>query len=273
MRAALAILACVIGPVCAFGQNQFLEFDGNDLVIIPNSASLNPAQLTIECRVKFARLSSGDGYSGTDNQVLMEKGSDIAAGQYHLAQLGLGTGNTRALTFYVDYRQGAGAFKPLYVGQWHHLAGTYDGSMATLYLDGEPVGSKDIGPQSVGNGEPLYLSFNDVGGFEFHLTGAMDDVRVWDHARTGEQIRSTIATPLTGAEAGLVGCWEFEEPVDSQTVRDLSPFGNDGQLGWTPGVDTGDPARVPEPATLSVMALGAAASAAARRARRRRSAR
>ena len=48
----------------------------------------------------------------------------------------------------------------------------------------------------------------------------MDEIRVWDHARTQDQIRANMFTALTGPEPGLAGYWNFDDPA--QPGRDLS---------------------------------------------------
>ncbi len=59
---------------------------------------------------------------------------------------------------------------------------------------------------------------------DFH--GEMDEVRVWDHARTEAQIKADMDRRLTGTEPGLAGLWDF----DDGTARDASPAGHDGTL-------------------------------------------
>ncbi len=54
----------------------------------------------------------------------------------------------------------------------------------------------------------------------------LDEIRIWNRARTDEEIWSTMNAPLTGAEPGLAGYWNF----DDGTVADLSPNGNHGSL-------------------------------------------
>jgi hypothetical protein len=51
------------------------------------------------------------------------------------------------------------------------------------------------------------------------MQGAMDEVRVWKTARTGEQIRENIAKPLTGSEPGLVALWNFDDPANPAAMR------------------------------------------------------
>jgi anthranilate/para-aminobenzoate synthase component I len=113
------------------------------------------------------------------------------------------------------------------VGKWYHLAGTYDGSTIAIFVDGLFVDSKNISgrlniDQSdlyIGRGNPTFSS-----GEYFH--GELDEIRIWNVARSQEQIQAAINSPLTGREEGLVGYWNFEDG----TAKDLSSNGNDGVL-------------------------------------------
>src|SRR6185436_684567 len=58
--------------------------------------------------------------------------------------------------------------------------------------------------------------------------GQIDDVRVWNVARSEEEISTNRFSNLTGNEAGLVGCWNFED--DIRPGRDLTSRARDGEL-------------------------------------------
>ncbi len=86
--------------------------------------------------------------------------------------------------FYVD--------NPLTGNAWHHLAGTWDGTTSTLWVDGEiadqleaPGASWGEGPFTVG------ADFND-GMFVYWFRGAIDEVRFYDRALTPEEV-ATLA--------------------------------------------------------------------------------
>jgi len=74
---------------------------------------------------------------------------------------------------------------------WHHLAGTYDGNLLILYVDGESqsttvstgaiaesVYNVNIGRESVGN--------------RFYYDGVIDDVRIYNLALTEEEIKQAM---------------------------------------------------------------------------------
>jgi len=114
-------------------------------------------------------------------------------------------------------------------GSWFHVAGVTSRTGMRLYLNGMLVATNaDAIPFSAsGNGKFFRLGKfappND-NGFE----GEMDEVRIWDHKRTAEEILSNMRQRLTGNEPGLVALWNFDDA--SQPGRDASPHHVDGQL-------------------------------------------
>ena len=222
-----------------------LNFDGGDRVIIADQPALNPSTMTVETWVNFERLAYGDGWSPTDSQLFVTKGGETTQGCYWFWQGGSSPRDI-GLAFVIGPSHSSpalvGASVALQTDRWYHIAGTYDGSSMVLYLDGQMVASNQVGAAVIGNSSPLYLGFNDA--WPFYLTGQMDDVRLWNYARTEAEIRAAMHSTLTGNEPGLAGCWDFNEPANSQIVRDRSPNGCHGQLGSSPALDGDDPTRV-----------------------------
>ena len=106
--------------------------------------------------------------------------------------------------------------------EWFHIACVYDSQKQQVYLNGELAAERDW-PGFIGS------SHSPVKIGTFHTQywpGMLDEIRIWNRARTHEEIRSTMNAPLTGDEPGLAGYWNF----DDRTVADLSPNGNHGAL-------------------------------------------
>ena len=88
----------------------------------------------------------------------------------------------------MTYLTASSAFQP---GRWYHVAGTYDGAVMTIYVNGKPAGaSRDQ------SGPIAYppKTFYDIGAYhddnEFHpMSGAVHEVRVWSKALTAEAVR------------------------------------------------------------------------------------
>ncbi len=112
-------------------------------------------------------------------------------------------------------------------GLWHHVAFTFVRASKTLlsYQDGILVktDTTSLNPPLSGFNK-LYLGQNsdDYGDSEdFDRTGNVDppetykgkiaEIRLWNIARSGDQINETIRRKLSGSEGGLVGYWPLDE--------------------------------------------------------------
>jgi Concanavalin A-like lectin/glucanases superfamily len=110
-------------------------------------------------------------------------------------------------------------------GAWYHLAGTYDGKTMTVFVNGVALRSQgvtvpieiDDADLMIGKGDPAFST-----GEYFH--GELDDICIWNVARSPEQIRADMNEHLSGKEPGLVAYWTFEDG----TAKDLTGNGNNG---------------------------------------------
>ena len=59
--------------------------------------------------------------------------------------------------------------------------------------------------------------------------GYIDEARVWNTARSQEEIQNTMHSSLRGTESGLVGNWAFDEN-DGTMAHDKSTYGNHGTI-------------------------------------------
>lgn len=118
------------------------------------------------------------------------------------------------------------------VNQWSHISGTYDGESIKIYLNGELIESKttsglinwDYKPAKFHIG--AFKDFNE----KFLYDGLIDEVRVWNVARTSNEIYEFKNKKLTGDEEGLIAYYDFDQDNNS-LIRDLSQSNNHGKLG------------------------------------------
>lgn len=64
--------------------------------------------------------------------------------------------------------------------------------------------------------------------------GMVDEVRIWNVARSQVQIQQAYKTSLTGSETGLVGYWKFDDGGASTNAVDASSGGHPGTLNNGP---------------------------------------
>ncbi|MFI0266052.1 exo-alpha-sialidase [Streptomyces luteogriseus] len=74
-------------------------------------------------------------------------------------------------------------------GHWHHLALRRGGGRLTLFLDGEATGTADV-PGSVSRNSPFGVHIGQRMDSRAFLTGAIDDVRVWNRALSDAELAS-----------------------------------------------------------------------------------
>lgn len=94
--------------------------------------------------------------------------------------------------------------------QWVHFAGVYDGSTCKLFRNGVEVASVAAAASISTNANPLW-----IGGGETVATnryaGVIDEIRLWNVARTGAQILANMNRVIDPATAGLVAYYRFED--------------------------------------------------------------
>jgi hypothetical protein len=123
----------------------------------------------------------------------------------------------------------------------------YERSNWTFVIDGEPVDLahlRDLTLATPTEGQRLSLTSLDYGIPQFslagvgrsagaqaseYLRGALDETRIWNSARTAEELKDNRFTPLVGDEAGLLCYWRWDER-DGALVRDGSGNGFDVSL-------------------------------------------
>ena len=102
-----------------------------------------------------------------------------------------------------------------------------------LFINGVEVGTTDFKGQKsfYESRKPLRIGWTheEERPTQSPFVGLIDEVRIWNVARTGTEIRANMNNQLTGDELGLVAYWKFDETTNG-IVRDASGNKNDGRL-------------------------------------------
>jgi RHS repeat-associated protein len=102
------------------------------------------------------------------------------------------------------------------ITDWTHVAVVFQNNVATLLIDGVAKVSNLSPPQN-----KIIYPYNYITGVpdgEYgRYWGAIDEVRLWNTARSTTDIARDYKRLLTGQEAGLLSYWQFESIADNKT--------------------------------------------------------
>ncbi|KAJ3181299.1 hypothetical protein HDU85_003605 [Gaertneriomyces sp. JEL0708] len=106
-----------------------------------------------------------------------------------------------------------------YGESWKHVAIVSTTDTLSMYLNGELLGSTQNEP-FYGSLDGLYLCHWPIWGPYHWFKGFIDEFRVFNYARSRDEIQSTLFTILSGDEPGLIGYWNFDEYADQVAFND-----------------------------------------------------
>ena len=93
---------------------------------------------------------------------------------------------------------------------WTHIAGVYDGTTMYVYANGVLLASQAASITLPVSSDQVNIG-SRIGTNTENFTGNIDDVRVWNVARTTEQISGSRFCELQGTETGLVSYFKFNQ--------------------------------------------------------------
>ncbi|HIB92175.1 TPA: LamG domain-containing protein [Candidatus Poribacteria bacterium] len=190
-------------------SNIVLKLDGETYIEVPGSESLNPKNaLTIEAWLKPEKM--------TGEAVAKDWGGQR---DYIFPEL-VGSNNLR----FVLWPETKILDSPgVEIGEWQHVAGTWDGQKMRSYINGNEVGSVDYNVEELNDSEvSLYIGAGDSPHWTY--TGLIDELRIWETARTQQELKDSMMKSLNGNEAGLNALYSFEG-----NAKDSTANGNNGE--------------------------------------------
>jgi hypothetical protein len=221
------------------GSGRALAFNGTDGVVLANLGAdlpLGDTSRTIEMWI-YMRASSWQGEVNT----LFEYGNrntanggrgvfgvDFASYNDARGNLQVFVGNGA-----YDYFFNAGLGATTYVG-WFHIASVYDQATHTMYatVNGVQKGSRVLTAGQTIQSQSTDFSIGRTANYPMtgaYFDGMIDEVRMWNVARTPQQIMQNMSVRLAGTEPGLVGYWHFDEGSGTST-QDATARRHDGTL-------------------------------------------
>ena len=212
---------------CFAGPRQCLDFDGTQNCLSIDSDPLLDltTNYTLEAWIYPHIFNAFGG--------IISKYHDIGSNGYTLRLSGNGSNQG------INFDELETADNLLTANKWFHIAAVKNGSTRKLYINGI---------EQTLNGTPLNVQVNTdpvAIGADFVLVtprqfdGMIDEVRIWNIARTEDQVREYMSKNLTGDESGLVVYYRFDENTGTiahtETSNNLNATMVDmGAMAWSP---------------------------------------
>jgi len=116
---------------------------------------------------------------------------------------------------------------------WTHLAGSYDADTQTLvfFVNGEEINRKTGVKYQSNRQQTLRIGAGDTEQpvAKYFFNGNIAEVRLWNQARSLEEIKAKISQRLQGTETGLAGYWMLAEG-SGLIASDKGPNGKQGLI-------------------------------------------
>ncbi len=201
-------------PGNALDFNDASTVNGSGVPLITNN------QVTLECWVNHDNLASNriSRYVTLDSEIAVIRHDSGNAGRLH-AYFKI-NGSLRSLV--VD--------NVLQTGRWYHVAGVWDRTNINLYLNGILLTNANYAGMSLATNSGGI----GLGSAGEYLNGRLDEVRIWNVARSASELRDAMHMQLTGTETGLVTYYRCNEGTGT-ALRDLvggSQLTNFVNVGW-----------------------------------------
>lgn len=218
-----------------------LAFDGtDDYVTFGDASALKLSTFTLECWFKreAGGTTAGTGVGGVTGIPLIAKGRGQSDGSNVDCNYFFGIDGTSGVLVADFEDMATGLNHPVSgntvipIGEWQHGVVTFDGTTWRLYLngrleaeqssDGQVPRSDSIQHASLGT------SMNSTGTPEGYFAGSLDEVRIWNYARSQTQIQIAMNSEIT-AENGLVARYALNE-TSGTTISSTAGQFIDGTL-------------------------------------------
>lgn len=200
-----------------------LTFNGNGVATTNGNGLYNTQNFTLELWAKTQATALGGGE-------LLSNGNN-----YGLRVMPNGDARFYMRTAASQWAEYTLAGANLKDNVWHHIALAKDSTSAKLYIDGvlrQTFAATQTIAYNTGN---LTIGQHAKADPNFNLTGTIDEVRIWNTARTASQIQSNWKNELTVPQTGLIGYWQLNEAVGTagaDTSGNNHPLNLNTGTGW-----------------------------------------
>jgi hypothetical protein len=213
--ALLTLVALCIGSPFAHGQNGSLLFDGvDDRAFCANTAlqSIANGPFTLEAWVRVEQ----EGDAGTHMRLLSNR-TGVGVGLFFGFHALWGGSAYKMLTVQMNNHNylvvNNGLFgASLLDNDCHHVAAVRDATHVRFYVDGSYMGQVGTFAEHTAYSRAQQMMIGDDPVSSGPFAGELSHLRIWNYARTEQEIADGMHAAITGNTPGLLGYWPMAMP-------------------------------------------------------------
>lgn len=200
----VALAACLLLASPMADAGNCLNFDGsNDYIMVPHNSMLSLTnQATFETWIYVTNVSPLTQFFCNKTTYNGNPGG-YKVGLWG-SKMRLLWGNNVSSYFDVN------STTSLQTNTWYHVAATYDGSSVKWYINGNLDKTSSASVVLTPTADSLLIGRNHTSSL-YPFYGSLDRFRIWNYARTQQQIQENMNSVVTPGTPGLVAQWTFNQ--------------------------------------------------------------
>jgi len=209
------------------GYNYALQFDGIDDYVELMDSIPDMTELTIQAWINYTGSNVGTIFMDATSH----SGNDLV---FDMDSTGIGIRADKSGA-YLNYEDASAITGLNLTNSWYSVTWTMTSTESKIYLNGNLIVTKNESGSNSGYhaANPSIGRWWDEGFYQKYFNGIIDELRIWNVARTLNEIQSDMYRELSGNELGLVGYWRFNE-ASGNMAFDLTSNNNNGSLQGNP---------------------------------------
>ncbi|WMI70221.1 LamG-like jellyroll fold domain-containing protein [Mangrovimonas sp. YM274] len=194
---------CFMVSVLTFNAQSALNFDKvNDYIQTPYAGVLGSANRTFEAWIYVPSSAPAS------NLAILDYGYSQVGGRNTFV-----VGGDRSLKFIAGAANVSTDADTVPLDIWVHVAFVKNGTTGYLYINGDEMGFASVTALNTPSwGDDVKIGERVAGG-SILFQGNIDEVRIWDIARTEAEIQSTMNTGVCEDAAGLQAYFKLDEGI------------------------------------------------------------
>lgn len=211
------------------GPGNALDFDGSDdYVLVSDASSLDiTGNLTLEAWINLTTTPP------SANEGIVAKFLNAGNQESYALNITTGGGNVEfIITSDGSTDETLTSTSAISTGVWTHIAAVFTPNTSLeIYINGILDNSAATSLATIHSGTAdLWIGASSILGANNQINGIIDEVRIWNVARSATNIQDNMYEELTGSETGLVAYYRLDEISNTGTAADATVNSNTGTL-------------------------------------------